>query len=257
MSVSPLFRPALIALALLAALPARADDITVFAAASLKTALDRIVATQTATSGDKIVVSYAGSSKLAQQIKEGAPADIFISASTDWMDDLAKADEIDAASRVDLLGNRLVLVSAKADAPKVELNDRTDLAGMLDGGKLAMAMVESVPAGVYGKQALTRLGLWASVEPHVAQAENVRAALTLVAAGEAPLGVVYATDAHAEPKVSVVATFPEDSHDPITYPAAITKHGAGKAPVAAFFQTLQGSDAAAVFKSEGFEVRTQ
>lgn len=233
------------------AVPVHADDITVFAAASMKNALDRIGADYEAASGDKVLISYAGSSALAKQIEAGAPADIFISASTDWMDVLGKSGAIDAASRKDLLGNTLVLISHEPGAP-IEMNSDTDLHAMLGGGKLAMALVDSVPAGVYGKQALSSLGLWDSVSADVAQADNVRAALALVATGEAPLGIVYATDAKAEPKVSRIATFPADSHAPITYPAALT--ATAKAPAQAFLDALSSPEAAQVFESEGFSV---
>ncbi len=234
--------------------PAAAEDVTVFAAASLKTALDRIVKEWEGSSGNSAVVSYAGSSQLARQIQEGAPADIFISAATDWMDTLEQAAEIDPASRVDLLGNTLVLVraggEAAADAPDIDKN--YDLKGQLAGGKLAMALVESVPAGVYGKQALTSLGLWDSVSQDVAQADNVRAALALVATREAPMGIVYATDAHAEPAVSIAGVFPADSHDPITYPAALVKGAADRPAAVDLFETMKGTAARAVFEGEGF-----
>ena len=238
---------------LLAALatPVMAEDITVFAAASLKNALDKIGADYETASGDKVLISYAGSSALAKQIEAGAPADIFISASTDWMDTLEKANLIDTASRKDLLGNTLVLVAHDAGAP-VEISKDTDLHAMLNGGKLAMALVDSVPAGVYGKEALTNLGLWDSVSADVAQADNVRAALALVATGEAPLGIVYATDAGAEPKVTQIGTFPADSHAPITYPAALT--ATAKAPAKAFLDALSSPESSEIFKTEGFSI---
>lgn len=242
--------PAALLIAALAA-PVHADDITVFAAASLKNALDRIGADYEAASGDKVLISYAGSSALAKQIEAGAPADVFISASTDWMDVLEEGGLIDAASRKDLLGNTLVLVAHDATAP-VEIGKDTDLHAMLGGGKLAMALVDSVPAGVYGKEALTSLALWDSVSADVAQADNVRAALALVATGEAPLGIVYATDAKAEPKVTQIGTFPEGSHAPITYPAALT--ATAKAPAQAFLDALSAPAAVEVFQSEGFSV---
>ena len=236
--------------ALAFAAPLRAEQITVFAAASLKTALDRVADDWNAGAQDQVVVSYAGSSALAKQIQQGAPADIFISAAVDWMDLLQDQDLIAADSRVDLLGNSLVLIGGRGDAP-VDLGADFDLPGLLGQGKLAMALVDSVPAGVYGKQALESLGLWDGVAAKVAQADNVRAALALVASQEAPFGVVYATDAAAEPRVATIGRFPDDSHDPIIYPAALIAEG-GHPQVQAFLDHLMGRDAGLVFKEQGF-----
>lgn len=230
---------------------ARADRITVFAAASLKTAMDHIASDWKADSGNTAVVSYAGSSQLARQIQEGAPADVFISANEQWMNALQKAGLIQPATRRDLLGNSLVLVAPKGTA-KVTIDKGFDLAGLLGKNRLAMALVDSVPAGIYGKAALTSLGVWKAVEPKVAQADNVRAALALVATGEAPYGITYATDARAEPRVSVVGTFPADSHPPIVYPAALT--AGAKGPAAAFLAFLGGKRSAAEFEAQGFKV---
>ncbi|MTH80044.1 molybdate ABC transporter substrate-binding protein [Paracoccus aestuariivivens] len=240
----------LLAAALIALTPAaHADEITIFAAASLKTALDEIAAEWQKSHDDKVVISYAGSSKLAQQIQEGAPADLFISASTDWMDAVQKSGDIDEASRTDLLGNTLVLVgTGKPAAAEV-----TELPKLLGDGKLAMALVNSVPAGQYGKQSLEKLGLWSEVEPHVAQADNVRSALMLVSTGEAPLGIVYGSDAVADPGVGVIGTFPTDSHDAITYPGAVTK-AADTPQAAAFLQSLKQDPAKSVFEAQGFTV---
>lgn len=224
-------------------------DVTVFAAASLKTALDEIASDYSEATGTKVVVSYGGSSALAKQIAEGAPADIFLSASKQWMDDLEGKGLIKPDSRKDLLGNTLILVGAAGAAPAT-VDASLDLAGLLAGGKLSMALVESVPAGQYGKEALERLGLWAAVEPSVVQSENVRAALDLVALGEAPLGIVYASDAIAEPKVSVVGTFPTDSHKPIVYPGALTTGASDEA--GAFLDHLSLPGATAVFTANGF-----
>ena len=243
-----------VAAALIAlASPALAADVVVFAAASLKTALDPIAAEFQAKTGDTVTISYAGSNVLAKQIIDGAPADIFISASEQWMDEVEKAGALQDATRRDLLGNALVLVAHDGGAPPVELTDKTDLAGLLAGGKLAMALVDSVPAGQYGKEALTHLGLWQSVEPHVAQADNVRAALALVSTGEAPLGIVYATDAAADPAVHVIGTFPADSHKPITYPAAVTASAADAAD-RAFFDALSAPAATEIFQQQGFQI---
>ena len=186
-----------------------AAEVVVFAAASLKNALDAVSADWAKASGDTATISYAASSALAKQIEQGAPADIFFSADLDWMDYLEERKLIDPATRKSLLGNAIVLVAAGKDAAPID--DRAGLRSRRrarSGGKLAMANVDSVPAGKYGKAALESLGVWDSVAASVAQADNVRAALSLVALGEAPLGIVYATDANAEPKVSVVGTLP-------------------------------------------------
>lgn len=248
-----LTRRTALALATLAALAtpslALADDITVFAASSLKTALDQIVTDYAATGGDKIVVSYDSSAKLAKQIQEGAPADIFFSAAKNWMDTLADAKLIQPDTRHDLLGNTLILAAHGADAKPVTL---TDLPTALGDGKLAMGLVDSVPAGQYGKEALTSLGLWDKVQAQVAQAENVRAALKLVASGEAPYGIVFGSDAVSEPDVSVAATFPADSHKPIVYPAALT--ATAKPAAQAFLDYLASDKAGAVFAAQGFTV---
>ena len=248
---------ALVALMLLPDL-AHADEITVFAAASLKTALDAVATGWQAKTGNSAVIAYAGSSALAKQIQQGAPADIFISASEQWMDTLAKDDLILPDSRRDILGNTLVLVAHGKDAAPVTIAPGLDLAGLLAGGKLSMALVDSVPAGQYGKAALQSLGLWAGVEPQVAQSENVRAALSLVALGEAPYGIVYASDAvaddGADDAVSVVGTFPANSHKPITYPAAITRDSTHP-DVAADFMAYLSSDAGdAIFAAQGFAI---
>lgn len=245
----------LLAAALAALAPAaEAAKITVFAAASLKTALDQVAAGWEDTTGNVATISYAGSSALAKQIELGAPADVFISASTDWMDHLDAGGHIRTQTRRDLLGNALVLVAHGREAKPVEIGPGLDLAGMLGEGHLAMALVDSVPAGVYGKAALTSLDLWNSVAPKVAQADNVRAALALVATGEAPFGIVYRTDAGAEDDVTVVGTFPADSHLPIVYPAAVTADSAQPEAATAFLDWLQGEEARAVFRAQGFDV---
>lgn len=250
-------KPFLSALALSALLagPALAGDITVFAASSLKTALDQAAADWQAKTGNTVTISYAGTPQLAQQIQAGAPADLFLSASKTWMDRLEEAGAIDPATRRDLWGNTLVLVSATEGAP-VTLGATTDLAGLLAGGKLSMALVEAVPAGQYGKEALETLGLWPGVEAQVVQSENVRIALDLVARGEAALGIVYGSDAVAEPKVHVRGTFPADSHKPIVYPGAV-KANAADAQDAADFLTYLAQDAAPAFEAQGFTVLTK
>lgn len=241
----------LVLLAVLSATPVCAAEVTVFAAASLKTALDEISATWETETGHSAVISYGGSSALARQIIEAAPADIFISASPEWMEAVAAGGLVRAGTRVDLLGNRLVLVAHGAGAAPVSLDATTDLAGLLAGGKLSMAMVDSVPAGQYGREALTTLGLWDSVAGSVAQAENVRVALQLVALGEAPFGIVYASDAVAEPAVTVVATFPENSHSPIIYPAAVIDSSM-VSESEAFLDYLTSAPARDIFLAQGF-----
>lgn len=245
--VRPMPRPLLLAVALvLAGPPVAAAEITVFAAASLKTAMDRLAPLYEAETGDTAVVALAGSSALARQIQRGAPADVFVSANAAWMDVLEAEGRIVPGSRRDLLGNRLVLVATGAAAPL----DLADLPRALGQGRLAMALHQAVPAGIYGRAALETLGLWDELAPRVAQADNVRAALALVAAGAAPYGIVYATDAAAEPRVSVVATFPAASLPPIVYPAALV---AGADPAAAaFLDWLEGPEAGAVFADLGF-----
>ena len=240
------------------ALPAsaRAEDITVFAAASLKNALDSIAADWQKQTGNSVVISYESSAKLAKQIEQGAPADLFISASKQWMDTLADENLINTDSRKDILGNTLVLIAAGKAAP-VKISKDLDLKGLLGDGKLSMAGVESVPAGQYGKQALESLGLWASIKANVAQSDNVRAALALVAAGEAPYGIVYASDAIADDesgdKVSVVGSFPSDSHQPIVYPAAVLASST-KPAAQSFLDALSSDASAAVFTAQGFTV---
>ena len=228
---------------------AAAEEVVVFAAASLKNALDAVAADFEADTGHTVTVSYAGSNALAKQILEGAPADVFLSAAVNWMDEVEKDGLVQA--RRDLLRNSLVLIASGKDAPSVAITPGFDLAGMLGDGKLAMAMVDAVPAGQYGKASLETLGVWTTVEGAVAQSENIRAALALVAAGEAPFGIVYATDAAAEDNVTVVGTFPEDSHAPIIYPAALLSGGTDAAD-RAFFDALSSAAARARFRDHGF-----
>lgn len=240
------------------ALPATAQaaEITVFAAASLKTALDPIAADWQKATGNSVVISYDSTAKLAKQIEQGAPADLFISASQNWMDTLSDENLINTDSRKDLLGNTLVLVASGKAAP-VEISKDLDLKALLGDGKLSMATVDSVPAGQYGKEALETLGLWSSVKANVAQSDNVRAALALVAAGEAPYGIVYGSDAIADDeagdKVTVIGTFPEDSHKPIVYPAA-TLASSTQPEAQALLDALSSEAAAAVFTAQGFTV---
>ncbi len=228
-----------------------ADAITVFAAASLKNAMDEIAAGFEQEAGHAVTVSLAGSSALARQIQHGAPADIFISANPDWMDALERDGFIEPDSRFDLLRNTIVLIAHGRDARPVEIRPGLDIAGMLGEGRLAMTFVDAVPAGIYGKAALRALGVWEAVRSKVAQADNVRAALALVSSGEAPLGIVYATDAAADDKVTVVGAFPARSHPPIVYPAAAV--AASRNPLnARFLSWLRGPAARKAFERQGF-----
>lgn len=242
----PAIRRLALALALLPAAPlcATAAEVTVFAASSLTDALGRVADAWTAATGHRVVLSFAGSSALARQIQQGAPTDLYISASQDWMDAVAATGDLRAGTRRDILANSLVLIAHGGDAAPVTLDSALDIAGLLGDGRLSMALVDAVPAGIYGKAALQHLGLWDSVAAKVAQSDNVRAALAFVARNEAPLGIVYATDAAVAEAVGIVATFPADSHAPITYPAAITAQS--QSPVAQDFLDYLSSDAARV-----------
>jgi len=237
-----------------AAARAQARSLVVFAAASLKNALDEIASGWAKDTGKPMPrISYAASSALAKQMEQGAPADLFISADLDWMDYVARKDLIKADTRVNLLGNKIVLIAPRDSKATVEVKQGFDLAKVLAGGKLAMANVDAVPAGKYGKAALEKLGAWDGVKSNVAQAENVRAALVLVARGEAALGIVYATDAAAEPNVKIVGSFPEDSHPPIIYPAAVTRE-AKSADARPFLDYLKTIQARPAFEKQGFTV---
>ncbi len=230
---------------------AQAADVVVFAAASLKNALDGVTAEWTAETGKTAAVSYAASSALAKQIEQGAPADLFLSADIDWMDYLGERGLLEDATRRELLGNQLVLIATGAHAAPIAIAPGFDLAGALKGGRLAMADVSAVPAGRYGKAALESLGVWISVETSVAQAENVRAALALVSRGEAPLGIVYASDAKADTGVSVVGTFPGDSHPPIIYPIALTAKNTNP-DAKSLYDFILSDKAARIFEAQGF-----
>jgi molybdate transport system substrate-binding protein len=249
---------------------AQGRDVLVFAAASLKSALDDVDAEYQRQTGRKVVVSYAASPALAKQIEAAAPADVFISADLDWMDYLARRRLIKPETRRNLLGNRLVLVGGPVRLPPnppdaspppqgsraardVTISHGFPLANLLGSGRLAMADPDSVPGGKYGKAALEHLGVWSSVQTRIARAENVRAALALVSRGEAPLGIVYQTDATADPKVKVVGFFPEDAHPPITYPVAAV--AASTAPTtAAYLEFLRSPSARPLFEKQGFTV---
>lgn len=231
---------------------ADATPSTIFAAASLKPALDDLAAHGALGSPAPRLV-YAASSALAHQIEQGAPADIFISADEGWMDDLARHDTIVANSRHDLLGNVLVLIAPTQSTARVDLaQPRSLLDALGKDGRLSIALPESVPAGRYAKESLTTLGLWSEVEPRLAMNQDVRAALKLVVIGEAPLGVVYRSDAVSEPLVRVVTTFPTTSHKPIVYPMALVR-GRDNATNRTLLAALKSSRAQAVFQRYGFD----
>jgi molybdate transport system substrate-binding protein len=233
--------------------PATAQDktLTIFAAASMKNALDDIDAAFTARTGVKVNASYAASSQLAKQIEQGAPADIFVSADTDWMDYAVAKRTINEATRVNLLGNSIVLVAPKdSRIDNVTITQGFDLARLAGDGRIATGDVRAVPVGKYAKAALEKLGAWHAVEAKFAMAESVRAALTLVARGEAVLGIVYATDARIEPGVKIVGTFPADSHPPIIYPVAATS--TAKPEANAYLEFLHSAAAKAALERYGF-----
>ena len=228
--------------------PVQAErSVTVFAAASLKGALDSVVA---AWPG-QAVVSYGGSAAQARQVALGAPADLVILANPDWMDWLAGQGALMPDTRVDLLANSLVLIGP-ADAPQLPDITAPTLLARLDGGRMAMGQHRSVPAGQYARSWMDNTGLWPVLSPHLAEVENVRLALTLVALAEAPLGVVYATDAQADPRVQVLYAIPPDEHAPIRYPAALSQLGAQSDASAALLSFLSSETAAAIFAAHGF-----
>ncbi|WP_316976709.1 molybdate ABC transporter substrate-binding protein [Shumkonia mesophila] len=244
---------AMLGLALLPLLvgTAGAAEVRLFAAASTTTVLDEIATLYAAQGPDRVVASYASSSTLAKQIVNGAPADIFISASGQWMDYAIEKKAIEASTRRDLLNNRLVLVAPADSRWSLDAVPGFGLAGVLGEGYLAMGDPDHVPAGIYGRQALTQLGVWESVAGRVARAADVRAALALVERGEAVAGIVYSTDAAVTPKVRIVSVFPETSHPPIRYPAAIVA-GHDTAEVRRFFDFLMSEKVGAIYQRYGF-----
>jgi molybdate transport system substrate-binding protein len=234
--------------------PALAQDksLTVFAAASMKNALDDVDAVYTAKSGVKVAASYAASSTLAKQIEQGAPADVFVSADTDWMDYAISKKNINEPTRVNLLGNSIVLIAPKdSKIDNVTIKQGFDLATLAGDGKIATGDVKSVPVGKYAQAALEKLGAWQAAAPKFAMAESVRAALALVARGEAVLGIVYSTDAKVEPGVKIVGTFPADSHPPIIYPVAAT--ATAKPDATDYLAFLKTSAAKTIFEKYGFK----
>jgi molybdate transport system substrate-binding protein len=230
---------------------AQEKGLTIFAAASMKNALDEVDAAYTAKTGVKVVASYAASSVLAKQIDQGAPADVFLSADTDWMDYATKQKSIKPETRTNLLGNSIVLIAPKdSSIDRVAIATGFDLAKLAGTGRIATGDVNSVPVGKYAKAALEKLGAWEAAAPKFAMAESVRAALTLVARGEAVLGIVYATDAKVEPEVKIVGTFPAESHPPIIYPVAATTSAGPQA--ADYLAFLRSSTAKSIFEKYGF-----
>lgn len=251
------FAPLALLFALLAPAAAQAQDeapLTVFAAASLKESLDEAAAAYQRQTGVPVRVSYAASSALARQIEQGAPADVFFSADLEWMDYLQQRGKLEEATRRSLLGNRLVLVAPKASKAQVDLKRPATLLAALGNGRLAVGQTQTVPAGKYAKASLESLSLWNGVKARLAESESVRAALMLVARGETPLGIVYASDAQAEPAVRVLATFPEDSHPPIVYPVAALR-GERSAQATRFVAWLATPAAGAIFQRRGFAVK--
>lgn len=243
------------ALSLLAPLPARADDtpLVFFAAASLKDSLDKVISQWKAKTGGEVTASYASSSALIKQIEAGAPADLFASADLDWMDYGETHGLIKSKTRKNLLGNQLVIIAPASSTVALTIAPGFDLSVAVGEGRIATGDIKSVPAGKYAKAALEKLGAWTSVESKLAMTENVRAALALVSRGEVPLGIVYATDAKADPGVKVVGVFPTDSHPPIVYPFAVA--ASSKNPKAeAFLTYLQSAQARSAFEEAGFQV---
>ena len=219
----------------------------------MKNSLDEVNDAFTKQGGAKVVASYAASSALMKQIEQGAPADVFLSADIDWMNYGTKRDVIKNDTRLDLLGNRLVLVAPKdSTIGQVNIGPGFDLAALAGSGRVAVGDVRAVPAGLYAKAALEKLGAWAGVEPKLAMAESVRAALVLVSRGEAPLGIVYETDAKIEPAVKIVGVFPSNSHPPIVYPVALTI--SAKPDAASYLTFLRTQQAKAIFERYGFNV---
>ena len=233
--------------------PAQNAKLIVFTAASLKDALDEVNAAYQHQKGQETATSYAASSTLAKQIEAAAPADIFISADLDWMDYLAKRNLIKPETRANLLGNRLVLIAPADSTVKLAIEPDFPLGKALGNGRLAIADPTGVPAGKYGKAALEALGVWSSVADRLAPAENVRATLALVARGEAPLGIVYQTDAASDKTVKIVGAFPENTHPPIVYPIAVVATSTNPA-APGYIAFLKSPVARPFFEKQGFTV---
>ncbi len=226
---------------------------TIFAAASMKTALDAIAAAWTAKTGKSPAIVYGSSAVLAKQIEQGAPADVFISADTNWADYLDKAKLLRPGTRRNLLGNSLVLIEPADSSVALKIEPGFDLAGAAGDGKIAVCTIASCPGGIYAKQSLEKLGVWDKVEPKLAQADNIRGALNLVSRGEAHFGIVYATDARADPNVKVVGVFPDSSHAPIVYPVAVLE-GAKNDDGAGFVAFMTSQAATKILLDQGFTI---
>jgi molybdate transport system substrate-binding protein len=241
------------ALSFVALTPAAAQKtITVFAAASLKNSLDDVNAAFTKATGIKVTASYEASPTLAKQIEQAAPADVFISADLKWMDYLADKKLIKPDTRVNLLGNKLVLIAGQdSKLSNVAIGPGFDIAKLAGDGRIAIADIKAVPAGLYTKAALEKLGAWAAAEPKLAQAANVRATLAFVARGETPVGIVYESDAKIEPKVKVLGVFPDDSYPPVIYPVAQTAESKNVG-IERYLAFLRSSAAKAIFEKYGF-----
>jgi molybdate transport system substrate-binding protein len=252
-SLRAVLTPFVLAL-LLFSIPAAADEVTVFAAASLTNAMGEVGKAFETKEKHTVRFSFASSSTLAKQIENGAPAHLFLSADLDWMDYLDQRKLIVDGSRVNLLGNLLVMIAPVSSTLKVDLKPGIDLAGLLSGGLLATGDPDHVPVGKYARQALEKLGSWKGIEGRIARTDSVRAALALVERAECPLGIVYATDAAASPKVKVVGVFPADSYPPVVYPAALVK---GKETPAArrLLEFLKIPEAKSIFEKHGFTVK--
>lgn len=249
---SALFLLAAVTCVLAPAAGAQAQSVTVFAAASLKGAMEDAGRAYTAKSGVKVIGSFASSSTLAKQIERGAPADLYLSANVKWMDYLQQKNAIEASTRVNLLRNRLVMIAPGSGRVSVRIRKGFPLDKLLGDGRLAMGDPDHVPAGIYGKAALLSLGVWESVESRLARADNVRAALVLVARGEAPLGIVYRTDAQADPSIKVLGEFPDGSYPDIVYPAAVTARATNRLEAGELLDFLRSREAAAIFRRHGF-----
>jgi molybdate transport system substrate-binding protein len=238
-------------LALVVPFASAAADVTVFAAASLRNALDAAAASFQRASGHRIVASYAASNALARQVENGAPAHLFISADTDWVEYLEQRGLVRPGSRVNLLANALVLIAPVASDVRMKLVPGVDILGVLRNRRIALADPDAVPAGKYAKAAFTKLGVWGGLEGRVAAADNVRAAMALVARAEAPLGVVYRTDALEDKAVRIVDVFPRDTHPPIVYPMVRLKRESAAAD--AFAAWLRGDESRSIFGRFGFD----
>lgn len=255
MRLKPDFRAIFALLMLCTSLQAKGEErpVLVFAAASLRGSLEPVATRWRADTGHAVTISYGASSALIKQIEAGAPADIFISADRDWMDYGAARSLIDPKTRVDLLGNRLALIAPKTSILSLVMAPGVDLARAAGEGRIAVGDVRSVPVGKYAKAALEHLGAWPGARSKLALTENARAALALVARGEATLGIVYVTDARAEPNVKIVALFPEQSHPPIVYPFALVR--SSRSPAARdFLSYLSSAAALTAFQDAGFVI---